>query len=59
MLREAEVFTLSGEGVHFDRNMQFFILELLMAANAWFSRVPKARRVSEANELQPFVSCSI
>ena len=22
MLREAEVFTLSGEGVHFDRNMQ-------------------------------------
>ena len=21
MLREAEVFTLSGEGVHFDRNM--------------------------------------
>ena len=22
---------------------------------AWFSRVPKARRVSEANELQPFV----
>ncbi|MCW7551683.1 hypothetical protein NX722_03290 [Endozoicomonas gorgoniicola] len=27
----------------------------LATANAWFSRVPKARRVSEANELQPFV----
>ena len=26
---------------------------------AWFSRVPKARRVSEANELQPFVKSHV
>ena len=30
---------------------------LLRAHNAWFNRVPKARRVSEANELEPFVMC--
>ena len=29
--------------------------ELWTTANAWFSRVPKARRGSEATELEPFV----
>ena len=39
MLRKAEVFTLSGEGVHFDRNMHLDILTDLFLKMPTFTAV--------------------